>query len=964
MTNLNKRQGFKERLKENKFVFLAFLSSALIMLLVYFCYELVPFGGKTILRMDLYHQYGPLFAELYERIVGGESLLYSWNTGLGGSFLGNFFNYLSSPLSVIILIFGHENIPEAIATMILLKASFASMAFSYYLKRSTGKNDYTITAFGVLYSFCGFFIAYYWNVMWLDAMVMLPLVAFGIERIINKGKFGLYFAALAVTMVSNYYMAFMMCIFAVLYFIVYYFSHYVLNDSIRHIAPLQRSVTNPDGTKGNLSTGKWIKKIMHESRFFQSGVRFAVGSIAAAMVTAFSLLPTYFALQACSATSGTFPQKYTSYFKIFDFLANHLASVTPTIRSSGTDVLPNVYCGVIVVILICLYLFTKTISKREKLMHVALLAFFFFSFNVNYLNYIWHAFHFPNDLPYRFSFIYSFVLLIMAYQVLIRIKEFTSKEIVCTGLAIISFIVIAQKTGSKNLDELAVILSIVLVAIYSFVLILMKDKRYQKSAVAALLLCCVLTEAAAANTDNYSMDQPKENYVSDLSDFQEVKNQLDEKESGSFYRMELTDLRTRMDPAWYNYNGVSTFSSMAYEKVANLQSKLGMFGNFINSYTYNLQTPLYNSMFGLKYIVDNSASVELDNAFYEKLPISSGVFTAYENKYYLPIAYRVNSEIKSWNYEDSNDPFMLQQDFFKLATGGEDVFRQVPISYIDYTNIDSFIDETAQGTYTFFRSTPGADASFVINLTCETTDNVYIYVKSSNIKFISVNSDSYNNEAVNMGNEYILDIGKHEIGENISVEIPIDEGDSGYVDFYAYSFDEAAFKDGYNKMKSDSLQITEFTDTTIEGTVNASADGVLYTSIPYDEGWSVTIDGQKVNEEDVLKIGDALLGISVTVGEHQIKMHYTPKGLTIGITVSFVGILLCILFLLLYRKGSDKTFSDYPTVRISAADNASVESTDTVTKNEPVAEFSIDNKIIADIDDDEIITNETENTDN
>lgn len=926
MSNSNeklKSTGFKEKLKDNRFVFLAFLCSALIMLLVYICYELIPFGDKTILRMDLYHQYGPLFAELYERIVGGESLLYSWNTGLGGSFLGNFFNYLSSPLSIIILLFGHENIPEAIATMILLKAAFASMAFSYYLKKSTGKNDCTVTAFGVLYSFCGFFIAYYWNVMWLDAMIMLPLVALGIERIIKNGKFGLYAFALAFTMVSNYYMAFMTCIFAVLYFFVYYFSHYAVNDSTVYTSPLQRSYTTSEDENKTLPPGKWVNKIRTESRFFQSGVRFAAGSVIAAALTAVTLLPTYFALQACSATSGTFPKKFASYFKIFDFMANHMASVTPTIRSSGKDVLPNVYCGMIVVMLICLYLFTKTISKREKITHIALLSFFFFSFNTNYLNYIWHAFHFPNDLPYRFSFIYSFILLIMAYQVLIRIKEFTSKEITTTGIAIISFIIIVQKTGSKNVDELSVILSIVLVAVYSLVLVLMKDKRYQQSAVAALLLCCVLTEAAAANTDNYSMDQPKKNYVSDLTNFREVKKQLDKKENGEFYRMELTDLRTRMDPAWYDYNGVSTFSSMAYEKVANLQSELGMFGNYINSYTYNLQTPLYNSMFGLKYIVDNSPTVNPDPAFYEKLSINSGVFTAYENKYSLPIAYRVNPEIKNWTYEDSENPFTLQEEYFKLATNGKNVFNQVPINYIDYNNIDSFAEETAQGTYTFFLTQAGSDASFTVYLTSETTDNIYLYVKSSNVKFITVNSDSYN-ETVNVDNEYILDIGKHEIGENISVEIAIDNGDSGYVDFYAYGFDEASFKEGYSKMKADSLNVTKFTDTTVEGTVNASADGVLYTSIPYDRGWSVTVDGQKVNEENILKIGDALLGINLKGGKHDIRLHYTPKGLIPGAAVSAAALILCIVYLFLRRRGHCAPFFDiYPEEKVPIhADNS------------------------------------------
>ena len=133
------RPTLSQRFYENRFVWISFAASALVMLLVYICFELIPFGSRTILRMDLYHQYGPLFAELYERLVGGESLIYSWDTGLGSSFLGNFYNYLSSPLSVIILLFGHSNIPEAIATMILLKAALASAAFAYYLKRSTGK---------------------------------------------------------------------------------------------------------------------------------------------------------------------------------------------------------------------------------------------------------------------------------------------------------------------------------------------------------------------------------------------------------------------------------------------------------------------------------------------------------------------------------------------------------------------------------------------------------------------------------------------------------------------------------------------------------------------------------------------------------------------------------------------------------------------------------------------------------
>ena len=125
----------KNLLAENQYIFLAFIVTMGTMLIVFLCNQMVPFGDKTILRMDLYHQYGPLFAELYERIKHGDSLIYSWTSGLGSCFLGNYFNYLSSPLSALVMFFGHKNITEAIALMILLKASLSAATFTYYLKK-------------------------------------------------------------------------------------------------------------------------------------------------------------------------------------------------------------------------------------------------------------------------------------------------------------------------------------------------------------------------------------------------------------------------------------------------------------------------------------------------------------------------------------------------------------------------------------------------------------------------------------------------------------------------------------------------------------------------------------------------------------------------------------------------------------------------------------------------------------
>ncbi len=117
-------------LHRNRFVLLACGMGALGMLIVYFCTQMFPIGDNSILRMDLYHQYGPLFAELYDRIFGHGSLTYSWTSGLGSCFLGNYFNYLSSPIGAIVVFFRHKHVPEAIAEMILIKAGLSAGTFT------------------------------------------------------------------------------------------------------------------------------------------------------------------------------------------------------------------------------------------------------------------------------------------------------------------------------------------------------------------------------------------------------------------------------------------------------------------------------------------------------------------------------------------------------------------------------------------------------------------------------------------------------------------------------------------------------------------------------------------------------------------------------------------------------------------------------------------------------------------
>ncbi len=882
---------------DNRYLFISFGATAGLMLIVYLCTQVFPFGDNTVLRMDLYHQYGPLFSELYDRIFSGSSMNYSWVSGLGSCFLGNYFNYLSSPIGAIVVFFGHSHVPEAIAAMVLIKAALSSATFAYYIKKSLHNQSPATVAFGILYSFCAYMLAYYWNIMWLDAMVLLPLILLGIERILDHGKIGLYTGALALSLFSNYYMSYMLCLFSVIYF----FYYCIINSTGSKVISKEYHEKHPKG----------LFRKLRNSRFFHGGVLFAAASLLAAGLMAFALIPTYKILQSCSATSGTFPSDIKTYFTFFDFFANHFGSLSTTIRSSGDDVLPNVYCGVVTMILAILYFFTKSISKKEKLATIALLTVFYISFNFNFLNYIWHGMHFPNDLPYRFSFMYSFILLVMAYKTFLRLKEISSRQIGLVGALLVLFVAIVEKVKSKNVGDGTVYLTLIFIVFYVLLLTVLKDKRFFVGSLAVLLCICVCSEVIICDTSSFPNTITKSSYEDDYDDFRKVKDSIDATEKDKFYRMELTYLRTRMDNCWFGYNGVSVFSSMAYEKLAKLEDHLGLMSNRINSYTYDAQTPVYNMMHALKYVVNNTTPDALSSKYYKKLS-SVDKFTAYQNNYYLPLAFCVNSAVEQWNIQPdltNPDPFEVQNDFFKKATGEKsDVFIGVPFESVNYTNVDPFTESLEQNDFQFNKTENDTDASATFHVSAKEAGNYYIYyyVDGGDSKDISVIAPcgTFTSSA---SQDCLFDIGTVAKDQNITITVPF-EKDSGSLKLYVYRIDDAVFERGYKKLAQNTMEITSFEDTNISGTFTAAEDCLLYTSIPYDKGWSVTVDGEEVAKSNIIAIGDALIGIRVNKGEHKISFSYEPIGLKAGIMISafFAALVLLLLIINLMKKKFSK----------------------------------------------------------
>lgn len=873
---------------KNRYVFLTTVLATACIAVIYVIFSVFPFGSITVMRMDLYHQYGPLFAELYDRIVEHKSLLYSWITGGGSSFLGNYLNYLSSPLSFLIFLFDKEDISYAITFIVAFKCILSATSFSYYLKKSFNKDNYFLSAFGILYAFSAYFLAYYWNVMWLDAMIMLPLIALGIEKIFKTGDIKLYTVSLVILFFANYYMGYMCCIFAVLYFFVCFINTYSNDGKLNKNAVYEK---------------KYSTKALMNNVFINRGVKFAFASIIAALICAITLVPVFMILKNSSATSGTFPQTFKSYFDLLDLITSHFALLETTIRSSGDNVLPNIYTGILTFILLPLFLVNNKIKLKEKATYVVLIIFFVFCFNNNCAEYIWHAFHFPNDLPYRYSYMYSFIIAVMGYKTILNFKGIKVKDIAYTGLAIISFVIICQKFLTNKMTNSTIYATIIFVALWCGFLFLLKNKNAQKKTVSFVLVTFILCETIISSIVGLPLNQDNKNYKENYKTYTDAINYIDNKDSG-FYRTELCYLNTRMDPAYYGYNGISVFSSMAYESYSQLQSSLGMQSNKVNSYTYNTQTPVYNMMFNIKYLIQTDVSLAPSSNLYKKIHTTSDKKSnVYESKYNLPIAYCVNSKIDDWVTDEGN-PFEIQSDFVKLATGYSNLFKPVEYNSTDFDAV-SGDDVTENGTYWLEKSDSSSNyGTETVSFSPTIDGNLYLYVKSSDLKTITVNSDKVSDITQSMEDAYILDLGYHNKGDEVLVSLDASkmESESTSFDFYCYTADDTVVKNMYNSLAGNSLNVESYSDTTIKGTVKAKENCYLYSSIPYDDGWSVYVDGKKA---ETFEIGGTLLAIELTPGQHKIEYKYFPVGFLYGIIISAVTVFgLCVFYI--YNKSSLK----------------------------------------------------------
>lgn len=816
---------------------------------IYTLQRIAPFGNNSMLDVDFYHQYGPLLNELYDRVKQGESLLYSFNTGLGIPFFRNYLNYLSSPFNIILFLFKKEHIVMAYSVIIGLKVIVATCTMSFYLKKSFNRSGALAATFGLLYALSGYFCAYYWNIMWLDGIVFLPIIMYGINRIIDDKKPLTYILSLSIMLFANYFIAYMICIFSVFYFLGYF---------------IYRSDF----------------KIKNTLKTF---ILFGVSSILAAGLVSFMLLPLFYSLPSISATSGSFPTP-ESQFSVFNYIFNHISGVNRTVFASDMLTLPNVYPGLLTIASITFLFANKKINIKFKIICVITLLTFFFIFNISTFDYIMHAFHVPNDLPWRYSFLYVFVLVTIGYYSFSRIKDTSLINISISFAIVFLLIMLSTKFEFKNIDEKRAIFCMILVIVYyslSLAIYMFKKPDYK---ILGVIMIAVVFETVMSININWNVDHDIKTFMLDKKPYQDLIKKC-RKDDNGLYRIEKNDSLTLNDGAWYDYYGVSTFTSMAYESTAKNQRMLGIAGNNINSYYYKYyQTPVYNTMFNIKYLMGSY----IKNKYYNVIK-SNDTYNLIEYKYPSSIGYAVNKDIKKWKLR-SYEAFNNQSNFIKLSTNVDGIYNKVQVKEVKDINIlsDGF-NENSNGMFSY--SVSSGIKSFSLILDNPVEQNIYLYIGGDNINSFQVDGEYY---SLTSDEYYIFDVGTKGLG-NIKVDVNLRESQGGMLYFYAYSINENNFNKFYNKIVDGSLIVKEYDETYIKSEINVDSNKTVFTSISYDDGWEAIVDGKKVK---TFKIADSYLGFDISKGKHKVILKYYPSKMKVGLIISLISFVIVLGYII------------------------------------------------------------------
>jgi uncharacterized membrane protein YfhO len=848
----------------NKYLALSFIFPMAILGTVYALNGVYPFGNMQILTHDFYHQDYPFFSGFWHKLRDGTVSLWSWTAGMGHDYASSLTIFLN-PLNLLALIAPHAWLREVLTLILLIKIGCAGLFTAMFLRYAYKQNSLPVGKKGAacplflpvcssLYALCAFTLGYYYLIYFFDSFALLPLIILGLLALMREGKFKLYIVSLALSISMSFYFGYIICVFVVITFIC---------------QSIAQKLSLPD----------FLRKLRLITAY----------SALAAGLSAIFIIPSLSALQNVYINRASSPTM-SLYNSFFDILGNFIAFTPPTVIEG----LPNLYSGLISIMLIGFFIQSKRIAFREKIVFLGILVFLLLCTNIDILYIFMHGFTRPNGIPARFSFLISFVLVVMAYRTFLLTEGMDRQGSLAICISA-SLFLLSAVFGPQ--EKKYIIGSTVLCAFYILLLyfsMTSRNVRVRAFARAALLMT-VLAElfiTTYIGVKTVGTTNRNEYYAG----YEQIKSLLNarKKTNVDFYRTEFDYNRNSNNPYFYYYNGVTFFSSginpdiMRFFQGLGLNSRRSDYNS--NSFYYIETSPLTNAFINMRYMISPDGD-SVDKDVYWKIVGKNGNALLLENKYYLPLGFMVNNKLA--DYKRHDDPFQAQNNFFRLATGLDgDLFDTGQFSISD-----SYKNDNKNKVIKWDFQFPYTGMLYAYCLFNERESR-----KESEVFFLEIN---LNRPGTGPSQLYIGDntpfifvVGNITENENITFSLQIDNKDNKATLNFGLLNSEL-FEQGYAKLASQVLQLTEFTNTKVRGRITSFEDGLLYTSIPVDKNWSAYVDGVK---RDIVLIDNAMIAVSLNQGYHEIEFRYFNKSFLAGCIVSLVSLALFIALAVLETR--------------------------------------------------------------
>ncbi len=852
----------------------AFFLSGVAMLAAYIAFGVYPFGEMTICVADMNNQYMHFHATLRELLLGGHGVFYSFVTAMGDNFLPLYTYYLASPLSLLVALFPAHAIPEALMVITLIKVALCGAAYALFARHVLGERDRTAVLFAPCYALCSYVASYASNIMWLDALALLPIVLLLTYRLLKTGKWVALCVALAALFYTQFYIAYMVGIFTFLCF----------------------------------AGALWVLRV---ERPFLRFLQFSLATGIAAGLCACTLVPTALRLFSTSAELANITVKVLNPGAPLEGLISRLFfGVIDSIKGAGAAPL---YAGTISLILMIAYFTNKHIPGRERIAMGVITLFLFVSTMVPELTYFWQAFDFAAWFQYRFTFLLCFLFVAMAHRCLMHIDGVRAWVLPLPLVAGAVFLLFVHPIEYASTQRFVPTAILVLLAVWTLLLLTYRLRPTWRGAlswVMILLVCGEMAGNMVLTMRGIDFDEPYRRHAElseSLGNRRALLAQLPDTADAPYRVGDNTTMHPN-DQLSLGYMGIQLFSSTSSSPLCAYLSRFGLLSRGVSSHYLGTNIAL-DSLWGIRYTLSHAPL----NAYYYPLDEQHGMVLA-ENQYVLPMAFTAPSSMLGYRSEplktaQRNEVFaVLRDDFFQMENGlyralfGEQIgelFTPVIREEVAYQAVTAKPADHGSTSLSW----DGSEQTSTVHYTIRTAQAGPLYIYFTGMPQVGDAHVEYDGQTIVELPKYDLScavyVGDFDADETVELDLVLD-GEQIMLDSdYMYSLNMDALADASDIAYAGELRDVRWHATGITGTVEAGPDQVLYLSIPYDTGWRATVDGAPVAVSRAL---DVFTAVAVPEGTHQVSLRYTPPGFVPGAIVSAVSLAALVALALVGRR--------------------------------------------------------------